>query len=49
MPRETVLAEIAKCPGTQFDPAIAPAFVSLDLTDYDELLEMHSKMIAAAA
>jgi HD-GYP domain-containing protein (c-di-GMP phosphodiesterase class II) len=38
MPRQTVLAEIAKCAGSQFDPKIAHAFASVDLTEYDRLV-----------
>ena len=46
LPREKVLAEIARCAGTQFDPKLAPIFVGLDLTSFDELLATHAKAAA---
>ncbi|HYE20628.1 MAG TPA: HD-GYP domain-containing protein [Tepidisphaeraceae bacterium] len=42
MPRERVLAEIRRCAGTQFDPAVVPAFVGLDFSEFD-------RMVASAA
>jgi hypothetical protein len=42
MPREKVLAEIAKHSGSQFDPALAGAFARLDLTEYDRAFERHA-------
>lgn len=36
MSRDTVLAEIARCAGAQFDPAIVLAFLGLDFTLYDQ-------------
>jgi HD-GYP domain-containing protein (c-di-GMP phosphodiesterase class II) len=34
LPLETVLAEIKRCAGTQFDPALANVFVTLDFEPY---------------
>jgi HD-GYP domain-containing protein (c-di-GMP phosphodiesterase class II) len=34
MPLETVLQEISRCGGSQFDPALARVFVTLDFTSY---------------
>jgi HD-GYP domain-containing protein (c-di-GMP phosphodiesterase class II) len=42
MPREVVLAEIGRCSGTQFDPALAMTFVKLDLSAYDALVARHA-------
>lgn len=41
MPRERVLAEIARCRGSQFDPELAPVFLTLDLDGYDRMVEAH--------
>ncbi len=41
MPREKVLAEFARCAGTQFDPKLAAAFLTIDLTAYDEMVAKH--------
>lgn len=38
MPREKVLAEIARCAGSQFDPAVVEAFKRIDLSEYDRLM-----------
>ncbi|MFN9968729.1 MAG: HD-GYP domain-containing protein, partial [Phycisphaerae bacterium] len=38
MPREKVLAEIARCAGTQLDAAVVAAFSKVDLRGYDELM-----------
>lgn len=38
MPREKVLAEIARCAGSQFDPAVVQAFKRIDLSEYDRLM-----------
>ncbi len=48
MPRAAVLAEIAKCGGTQFDPELARAFVTLDLTVYDQMVARHTEAERAA-
>ena len=42
MSRGTVLAEIRRCAGTQFDPDLAPVFASLDFTEYDEMVKNHA-------
>jgi HD-GYP domain-containing protein (c-di-GMP phosphodiesterase class II) len=34
-PREVTLAEIRKCSGAQFDPALIETFCTLDFTDFD--------------
>ena len=44
MSREEVLAEIAQCAGTQFDPDMAPIFVDLDFTEYDRLVMEHKAL-----
>ncbi len=41
MPRDRVRAEILRCAGTQFDPALVPAFMALDLGAYDEMVARH--------
>lgn len=38
MPREKVLAEIARCAGTQLDPRVVEAFGKVDLRGYDDLM-----------
>lgn len=38
MDRAKVLAEIVKCGGSQFDPELAPIFVGLDFSEYDQLV-----------
>lgn len=49
--RDVVLAEIRKCAGSQFDPAVAEAFLTLDLSEYDRMVEDHASQesISAAA
>jgi len=39
LPLETVLAEVARCAGAQFDPALAKVFVGLDFTAYRDAIE----------
>ena len=39
--REQVLDEIAKCAGSQFDPALAEVFVRLDFAGFDALVDKH--------
>lgn len=45
------MAEIQRCSGTHFDPAMVPVFVNLDLTEYERerRLERHSTPIRRAA
>ncbi|MDB5299743.1 MAG: hypothetical protein JWO87_1406 [Phycisphaerales bacterium] len=49
MPRDQVLAEIRRCAGTQFDPALVPAFCSLDFSEFDRVLKQHQFAGAIAA
>jgi HD-GYP domain-containing protein (c-di-GMP phosphodiesterase class II) len=42
MSRSTVLEEIRRNAGTQFDPDLVPAFVSLNFSEYDRLVREHS-------
>ncbi|MEI8195550.1 MAG: HD domain-containing phosphohydrolase, partial [Phycisphaerae bacterium] len=39
LPLQNVLAEIKRCAGTQFDPALANVFVTLDFTAYRQSIE----------
>jgi HD-GYP domain-containing protein (c-di-GMP phosphodiesterase class II) len=39
LPLDTVLAEIQRCGGAQFDPALAKVFVTLDFTPYRQAVE----------
>jgi HD-GYP domain-containing protein (c-di-GMP phosphodiesterase class II) len=39
LPLETVLAEIQRCAGAQFDPALAKVFVTLDFSPYQQAVE----------
>ncbi|MFN0010531.1 MAG: HD domain-containing phosphohydrolase [Phycisphaerales bacterium] len=41
MPREKVLAEFARCAGSQFDPVLAAAFLTVDLAPYDAMVAKH--------
>lgn len=43
MPRPTVLGEIRKGAGAQFDPAFATMFIQLDFTSYDRMVETHMR------
>jgi HD-GYP domain-containing protein (c-di-GMP phosphodiesterase class II) len=38
LPRDKVFAELERCAGTQFDPALVPTFLGLDLRAYDRHL-----------
>lgn len=38
MPRPQALAEVARCAGSQFDPELAPVFLSLDFAEYDAMV-----------
>ncbi|MFM9956553.1 MAG: HD-GYP domain-containing protein [Phycisphaerales bacterium] len=44
MNREKVLDEIRKGAGTQFDPVLAEAFLTLDLAQYDEMVARHHQL-----
>ena len=48
LPRDEVLAEIAKNAGAQFDPELAATFVQLDFAPFDEQLAAARGPIAAA-
>jgi HD-GYP domain-containing protein (c-di-GMP phosphodiesterase class II) len=39
--RSDVLEEIRRCAGGQFDPELAPIFVGLDFSAFDELIDEH--------
>lgn len=43
MNREKVLEEIRKGAGTQFDPALSDAFLTIDLSAYDEMVARHHR------
>jgi HD-GYP domain-containing protein (c-di-GMP phosphodiesterase class II) len=49
LPRKKVLEEIARCGGTQFDPELAPIFVRLDFSEFDQALEEHKVLEQRAA
>ena len=49
MSRETVLVEITKCAGRQFDPALAPTFVAMDFSPFDALFAQHGDESATLA
>lgn len=40
--RNEVLDEIAGCAGTQFDPTLAKAFLTIDFKEYDEMIARHT-------
>lgn len=42
LPRDRVLAEFEKCAGSQFDPVVAKAMLTIDLTEYDRLVAEHA-------
>ncbi len=42
MSREKVLAEVNRCAGSQFDPALVPAFVAMDFAEFDALVARHA-------
>jgi hypothetical protein len=39
LPLDHVLSEIERCAGTQFDPALAKVFVTLDFAQYQKAIE----------
>ncbi len=41
MMRDKVFAEIARCAGTQFDPALVNPFLAMDFSEYDEMVRRH--------
>ena len=47
MPRASVLAEISRGAGAQFDPLLAQRFLTLDLTEYDAMVHRHETMESA--
>jgi HD-GYP domain-containing protein (c-di-GMP phosphodiesterase class II) len=49
MPRERVLAEIEACAGTQLDPDLARAFLTMDLSEYDALVARHAALHMAVS
>jgi HD-GYP domain-containing protein (c-di-GMP phosphodiesterase class II) len=49
LPREQVLAEIARCAGSQFDPDLAAIFAGLDLSGFDELLARQAALLSPPA
>ena len=49
MPRAETLAEIQRCSGAQFDPAMAKVFVTLDFTEYDRLVREEAGAILNVA
>jgi HD-GYP domain-containing protein (c-di-GMP phosphodiesterase class II) len=48
-PREKVIAEIKRCSGAQFDPALAELFVKMDFGEFDRTLSKHISAVNAAA
>lgn len=42
LPRAKVMEEMRRCAGAQFDPELAAAFVQLDLSTYDAMVERHA-------
>lgn len=49
LPRERVMAEIAKCAGAQFDPTLVPAFLAINFDEYDRMVVRHAEQHAVAA
>jgi HD-GYP domain-containing protein (c-di-GMP phosphodiesterase class II) len=37
-PHESVIQEIRRCSGTQFDPKLAAVFVQLDFSEFERML-----------
>ncbi len=48
MSHQTVMQEIQRCAGVQFDPDLARFFVSLDFTPYFQMVERHQPAEASA-
>lgn len=49
LPMETVLNEIIRCAGQQFDPALAKAFVTMDFSNYRRAIEEQLSSLGAAS
>ncbi|MFG0292999.1 MAG: HD-GYP domain-containing protein [Phycisphaerales bacterium JB050] len=49
MTRDTVLGEIEKCAGTQFDPELAMLFIQMDFGEYDRMVARHVRQAAIDA
>ena len=49
LPRARVRAEIERCAGAQFDPALASVFLKLDLSDFDRMLAGRPTQAGSAA
>jgi HD-GYP domain-containing protein (c-di-GMP phosphodiesterase class II) len=47
LPRDQILAEIGRCAGTQFDPALAEVFLGLDFTEFYSMLHVAASKSAA--
>ena len=47
--RSEALNEIHRCTGTQFDPDLAPIFIGLDFTEFDQLVAEHQAEEAEAS
>jgi len=43
MPHETVLEEVRRCAGAQFDPALAEVFLTLDFEPYRDMVAKHQQ------
>ena len=48
VPHETVLEEIRRCAGTQFDPHLARLFTALDFSEFDRMLAAEANRSVAA-
>ncbi len=49
LPLDTVLAEIQRCAGSQFDPALAKVFITLDFSAYRQAVEEQMTAVKPAA
>ncbi|HEY4330664.1 MAG TPA: HD domain-containing phosphohydrolase, partial [Phycisphaerae bacterium] len=47
LPLETVLEEVKRCAGAQFDPTLAKLFVTLDFGPYAKSVEEQTKAVVA--
>ena len=48
MPMNKVLDEVRRCSGTQFDPELVEIFLTLDFTQYLDMIEQHHDLRRAA-